>query len=514
MNRVTSFLLMLAFALSGCQAQRNSALASVPPAHFSKPNMLIVYMDDLGIGDLGSYNPDTKIPTPVLDKFAAESLIFNDAHSTSAVCTPSRYSLLTGRYAWRTWLKAGVVGGYSPSVIREGEQTVAAFLKQAGYRTAMVGKWHLGFGSSEPDMAKFATGFTSQPVGFSFPPDIRPTTLGFDYFYGLPASLDFPPYAYIENGTYVSPPSGTIPERREGEYLDGGFYWRSGEKAENFDFEAVEPHLVGKVIAFLEDHARQRRDEPFFLHYASPAPHTPILPTEEHRGRSNAGNYGDFIAQTDTSLDAILAKLDKTGLRDNTIIIFTSDNGAVHYTDLHQFSHAPNAPFRGMKSELYEGGHRVPFIVNWPARIKPGRSDRLVMQSDIFRTVADIIGYSVAPDEAVDSLSFADALAGSLKGSTQRRTSGIMHSLFGTFAVRDGDWKLVLDNQSRGYGANYPSLREGKLPNPDTSRYRLFNLAEDPAEERDVAAAHPTIVRRLTDLLEQIRARGEAHTRP
>lgn len=506
-TKVLQFLLVAA-ALAGCQTHQKDVVSENWPTTASQPNVLIVYMDDLGIGDLGTYNPATKIPTPNLDNFAARSMVFTDAHSVSSVCTPSRYGLLTGRYAWRTWLKAGVTGGYSPSVIREGEQTVAAFLKDAGYRTAMVGKWHLGFGSDEPDMSKFANGFTDKPVDFSTPPDIRPTTLGFDYFYGLSASLDFPPYAYIENGTYEVPPSTQIPERREGEYLDGGFFWREGAKAENFEFEDVEPHLVGKVIAFIDDHARDHRSEPFFLYYASPAPHTPIMPTEEHRGRSQAGRYGDFVAQTDASFGKIQAKLEETGLAENTIIIFTSDNGAVHYADLHQFHHRPNAPYRGMKSELFEGGHRVPFIVSWPARIAPGRSDRLVMQTDIFRTLADITDSTVAFGEAVDSFSFADSLASDLRRSTAIRSTGIMHSLFGTFSVRKRNWKLVMDDQSGGYGASYPSLREGKLPDPEFSRYRLYNLSQDLAEANDVAMQHPQLVDDLARILARARADG------
>jgi arylsulfatase A-like enzyme len=240
---------MAALAMTACSGQPANDAVAEDEAVRRTPNIVIVYMDDLGYGDLPVYNAASLIDTPRLSAFAAEAMVFTDAHSPSAVCTPSRYGLLTGRYAWRSWLKAGVVGGYSPSVIREGEITLARLLQDQGYDTAAIGKWHLGWGDAEPDMALFMQGFSTERVDFTTPPSIRPTTLGFDYFYGLSASLDFPPYAWIENGVYVQAPTESVEVRGEGLYQDGGFYWRAGESAPDFDFKDVEPQIMNRAAA-------------------------------------------------------------------------------------------------------------------------------------------------------------------------------------------------------------------------------------------------------------------------
>ncbi|NVE94369.1 sulfatase family protein [Altererythrobacter lutimaris] len=478
-------------------------------ATLEQPNIVLIYMDDLGYGDLALYNAAAKIETPVISELAEQGVVFTDAHSPSSVCTPSRYGLLTGRYAWRTWLKVGVLGGYSPPLIRQDELTLMQWLKRRGYSTSMVGKWHLGFGDAEPDMSKFLTGFTDEPVEFTTDPGGGPNAVGFDYFFGLSASLDFPPYAFLENGAYVDPPDRDIPERREGEYLDGLFYWRAGEIAPGFDFEQVEPILVRKAVQQIEE--LSNGGQPFFLYYASPAPHTPVLPTADFHGASQAGEYGDFVAQTDHSVGLIVDALKRTGEWKNTILIFTSDNGAVHFSNLEEFGHVPNAPFSGQKSELTEGGHRVPFIVTWPDKVRPRVSDDLVIQTDLFATIAELLGGSLAAKDAADSFSFARALGlGATSG--EARSSGVHHSLFGTFAYRKGNWKLVLDGQSGGYGSRYPELLEGKLPNPPRSTYRLYDLSADPTEQTDLAAEHPDLVDALAGELEAVRDAG--YSRP
>ncbi len=504
-------------AATACEVREGAAEANQSAeqqmASPDRPNIIIIYMDDLGIGDLEAYNPASKIPTPNLNTLAHSGLVFTDAHSASAVCTPSRYALLTGEYAWRTWLKIAVVGGYSPSVISADTPTLPEMLQAESYQTAMVGKWHLGWGSDQGDLSKWMTGFTDNPVSFDSPPDLRPTTLGFDWFYGISASLDMPPYAYLENGVYVEPPTKEIPARGEGSaYLDGGFYWRAGEIAENFDFDAVEPHLVEKVTDYIKVYGEGERRQPFFLYYASPAPHTPILPADEFENVSEAGIYGDFVAQTDASVGRILAELQAQGLTEETLIIFSSDNGGINYGMLTPTGHRTNADLRGQKSDLYEGGHRVPFIVSWPGVIEPGTSDELVVMTDIFATIADILNVTLEDQAAVDGFSFAHALT-DVDGNSQKiRDHAVMHSLFGTFAIREGDWKLILDGQSGGYGASYPALMEGRLPDPMPEDYRLYNLAVDPGETTDLAAEYPEIVVRLSERLAAIREEGRSRT--
>ena len=499
------------FGVSACEVGKNAASVTQQAVVSERPNIIIIYMDDLGIGDLETYNPASKIPTPHLNALADNARVFTDAHSASAVCTPSRYALLTGEYAWRTWLKIAVVGGYSPSVISADTPTLPEMLQNEGYQTAMVGKWHLGWGTDEGDLSKWMTGFTDAPVSFDSPPELRPTTLGFDWFYGISASLDMPPYAYIENGVYVEPPTEQIPARGKGSaYLDGGFYWRAGEIAENFDFDTVEPHLVEKVTDYIQSYGEGERDRPFFLYYASPAPHTPILPTAEFEGASEAGIYGDFVAQTDASVGRILAALEAQDLTEDTLIIFSSDNGGINYGILTPTGHKTNADFKGQKSDLYEGGHRVPFLVSWPGVIEPGTSDELVVMTDIFATIADILDAPLENQAAVDGFSFAHALSDDGDLGLKKRDHAVMHSLFGTFAIREGDWKLILDDQSGGYGATYPSLMEGRLPDPAPETYRLYNMAADPGETVDLAARRPDIVARLSQRLAVIRQEGRS----
>lgn len=290
-------------------------------------------------------------------------------------------------------------------------------------------------------------------------------------------------------------------------------YWREGEIAPNFDFEQVEPQLVSKVVATIEEFAATRK--PFFIYFASPAPHTPVIPTGAFRGTSDAGRYGDFVRQTDASFGRIHSALKAAGVADKTLIILTSDNGAVNYTMLEAFDHAPNGSLRGQKSELYEGGHRVPFIVGWAENGQSGISDRLTVQTDIFATLADITGSDLLPDQAPDSFSFADTLGFDLQTDT-KRPHAVHHSLYGTFAYRRGPWKLVLDDQGGGYGAQYPDLLqgvlEGRFLEPERSTYRLFNIAEDPGERIDLASENLDLVDELAAELEALRSQG--FTRP
>jgi arylsulfatase A len=452
-----------------------------------KPNIIFMLADDLGYGDLRSYNPRSKIPTPHLDQLASQGVRFLDAHSPSAVCTPTRYSFLTGRYAWRTSLKSGVLYGYDPLLIESGRLTMASLLKTNGYHTGAVGKWHLGFGSAKR-------------TDYSQPLVPGPNSVGFDYFYGIPASLDMAPYVYVENERVVElPDSHTAASamRRRG----GDGFWREGPIAPGFKHEDVLPLTADKAVEFIRN---QSSEKPFFLHVAWSSPHTPWLPTPEFRGKSRAGYYGDFVAQTDAMAGRILDALDDQNLAENTLVIFTSDNGA-HWLpeDIRQFDHLANLEWRGQKADIWEGGHRVPFIARWPGKITPHTSNHaLICLTDMLATVAAILHSALPDDAAEDSFNFLPALLDSSKAA---REVIIHHSLHGAFAIREGAWKLCLELGSGGFTP--PRTIPPEIEGP---KGQLYNLATDPGETNNLWLTHPEQVARLTALLEQYQSAGRS----
>lgn len=440
-----------------------------------KPNILLILADDLGYGDLGCYNKQSKIPTPNLDRLTSEGMRFTDAHSPSSVCTPTRYALLTGRYCWRTSLKRGVLNGQSPLLIEPNRPTLASFLKAQGYRTACIGKWHLGLGT---------TLFTNYSESIS----PGPNSLGFDYFFGTAASLDMPPYGLIENDHFVTEPTEQIAaskHQREG----GNGFWRAGPIAPGFRHVDGLPILTRKAAEFLH---RQTQGQPFFLYFALPAPHTPWVPASEFVGKSKAGPYGDFVAQLDDTVGEILASLKESRLAQDTLVIFTSDNGA-HWTpgDIRKYGHRANGPLRGQKADIWEGGHRVPFIVRWPDHIKPRtRSDALICLIDIFPTIANLLEQ---PASTEDGLSFLAAL----KGAKSARDHLVHHSYDGTFAIRQGSWKLSPALGSHGFSE--PQTVE---PTANGPLGQLYNLKSDVGETRNLWKKRPELVSRLHALLE------------
>ncbi len=437
-----------------------------------KPNILLILADDLGYGDLHCYNKDSKIPTPHLDRFARQGIRFTDAHSPSSVCTPTRYALLTGRYGWRTSLKRGVLNGQDPLLIEPGRPTLASFLKNRGYRTACIGKWHLGLTRTETNL-------------------LGPTAVGFDYFFGIAASLDMPPYAFIENDRFVAEPSeqiGASKHQREG----GLGFWRAGPIAPGFRHEQTLDKLTGIAQRYLE----QVREQPFFLYFALTAPHTPWLP--DPKFSSKAGAYGNFVAQVDDTVGRILKTLEQTRLDKDTLVIFTSDNGA-HWTpeDIRKYGHRANGPWRGQKADIWEGGHRVPFIVRWPGHVRQRtQSIQPICLTDVFATLANLLDPSRENTE--DGVSFLSAL----HGGKSKRELLIHHSFDGTFAIRQGPWKLCLGLGSRGFSA--PSSVE---PTADGPRGQLFNLRNDATETRNLWSKHPKIVNDLQSTLEQVQSR-------
>jgi arylsulfatase A-like enzyme len=453
------------------------------------PNIVVILADDMGYGDPRCYNKDSKIPTPHMDRLAAQGMRFTDAHTPSSVCTPTRYGLLTGRYCWRTKLTRGVLLGYAPLLIERDRMTVASLLKQQGYTTACIGKWHLGLGDQEK-------------ADFSKPLRPGPNSVGFDYSFIIPASLDFPPYCFVENERATEAPTATIAaskSRREG----GGGFWRGGAIAPSFKHIDVLPTLTDKAVGFIQ---KQGREKPFLLYFAMNAPHTPWLPTSAFRGKSRADYYGDYVVEVDAMVGRTLAELDKAGLAESTLVILTSDNGA-HWlpSDIQKWGHRANGRLRGQKADIWEGGHRVPFIARWPGHVRPGAvSDELICLTDLLATTAAVVGAALPPDAGEDSFNILPTLRGE-KRTTPVRPAIVHHSGDGTFAIRQGSWKLALALGSHGFS----SPRDVK-PQPNGPRGQLYDLAKDPGEKNNLWLQEPKVVARLTALLEKYKKDGRS----
>ena len=467
----------------------------------AKPNIIVILADDMGYGDIGAYNPESKIPTPNLDQMAAEGVLLTDAHSPSAVCTPTRYALLTGRYAWRSRLKSGVLWGYSPLLIEEGRETIASLLKRESYATAGIGKWHLGLGNSEPDYYGATQGINSGDDFGRLTPG--PNEVGFDYFFGIPASLDMKPYVYIENGRPYSPLDGSLIEASVQRRYGGRGFWRKGQIAQEFMHAEVLSMLTQKAVDYIQ---LAEENKPFFLYFALSAPHTPWLPKQEFLGKSGAGYYGDFVVQVDDSIGQVMSALDSTGLTGNTLLIFTSDNGA-HWltTDIEDFNHLANGELRGQKADIYEGGHRVPFIARWPKTFAAGTVvDQVTTLTDLMATLAAVVGVQLEEDIGPDSFNILPALMGKEEAGF-KRPAIVHHSLDGMFAIREAEWKLIEGLGSGGF--TEPVRIE---PNQDELGYQLYNLERDPKEANNLAAEETEIVLRLSNLLEQYRVSGRS----
>ncbi|WP_250847179.1 sulfatase family protein [Aquisphaera insulae] len=462
-----------------------------------KPNIVYILADDLGYGDVRCFNAQGKIATPHLDRLAAAGLRCTDTHSGSAVCTPTRYGILTGRYSWRSALKSGVLNGYSDRLIEPGRQTVPAFLHQQGYRTACVGKWHLGMEWPRGKGDRTENIKSGWEVDYGRPIVNGPLSVGFDAYFGISASLDMPPYVFIRGDRTVGIP--TVEKT----------YVRKGPAAADFEAIDVLPALAREAASFIESNAEAARGgKPFFLYVPLAAPHAPILPTAEWRGKSGLNDYGDFVMQVDDAVGRIVASLESSGLADDTLVIFTSDNGCspvAKYPELLAKGHDPSAGYRGTKADIFEGGHRVPFIVRWPGTVKPGTvSDQLVCLTDLFATCAEIVGTSLASSAAEDSISFLPILLGTGNGAA--RTSIVHHSINGSFAIREGSWKLIFCPDSGGWSPPRPGSDEAKGLPP----VQLYDLSKDRAERRNLQAEHPEIVARLTRQIEQFIADGRS----
>ncbi len=471
-----------------------AVLAAAPTA---KPNVVYVLADDLGYGDVRCLNPGGKIATPHLDRLAAAGMDFTDAHSGSALCSPTRYGLLTGRYAWRSALKSGVLQGYSPRLIEPGRLTVPAFLKQHGYRTACLGKWHLGMDWPLKG-GVVATGYADQwQVDYARPIANGPTAVGFDEYFGISASLDMPPYVFITGDRATAVP--TVEKQ----------WIRKGPAAADFEAIDVLPTLTRRAVEFI---GRAKGGGPFFLYLALTAPHTPILPQREWQGQSGLNAYGDFVMQVDDAVGQVIDALDRAGLADDTLVVFTADNGcapAADFPALARQGHHPSYHFRGHKADIFDGGHRVPFLVRWPGRVKPGTaSDQLTCLTDLMATLADILGAKLPDDAGEDSVSILPALEGRVAGPL--REAVVHHSADGSFAIRQGRWKLELCPGSGGWSSPRPGRDDqSRLP-----PVQLYDMAGDAGEQANVQDKHPEVVARLTRLLEKYTAEGRSTPGP
>jgi arylsulfatase A len=461
------------------------------------PNIVYLIADDMGYGDISCLNPESKIKTPHIDLLASEGMVFTDAHAGSAVCTPTRYGILTGRYCWRSRLQKGVLWGYSPHLIDRERMTVASLLKQNGYRTACIGKWHLGLDWVTHDGYRFSDSSdeTGEHIDFTQPVFNGPLDLGFDYFFGIPASLDMVPYVYIENDQVVEAPTGFIEGKK------GLRFYRSGPIAPGFELDEVMPTFTKKAVDFIEKHVESGSEDPFFLYFPFSAPHTPILPVKKFQGKTAIGPYGDFVIQCDGTIGEIMKALDRNGLSENTLVIVTSDNGCSPMADFDALAakgHKPSFHFRGYKSDIFEGGHRIPYLVRWPDKVRPGSScDDTICLTDLLATVADVLGSKLPEDAGEDSISILPDLLGKATGPLREAT--VHHSINGSFSVRQGRWKLELCPGSGGW--SYPQPDEARrlgLPG-----IQLYDLTQDIAERENLQSNHPEVIERLVRLLER-----------
>lgn len=465
----------------------------------SRPNVVILYADDMGVADVSYGNSEAKIQTPHIDDLAAQGMTFTDGHSSSGICTPSRFAMLTGQHHWRRF--HGIVNAFGTSVFQPGEFTIARMFKEQGYRTACFGKWHLGWdwdairkpGITKPQI-KLATSYdwTKRFPG-------GPLDQGFDHYFG-DGTINFPPYCWIEGDRFLTTPTKPVIKSRP---LAGGGSFRPGPMAESWNPYDILPTITEKTVEWI---GKQTADQPFFAYLAFNSPHYPIVPNKEFHGKSKAGYYGDFVVETDAMVGSVMAALKENNLLEDTIIIFTADNGAENlaFSRLEKFDHWSSGKFRGLKRDVYEGGHRVPFIVSWPGKIEPGsRSNEVVSQVDFAATFAEIIGYKLSNDHAIDSYNLLPVLTGE-EYSKPLRLATVQNTSQKAFALRQGEWVLInassgaAQKESENY-LNHFGLETFAEETPGL----LFNLKDDPRQSKNVYQNHPDIVEAMSKLLKR-----------
>ncbi|MCR5665629.1 MAG: arylsulfatase [Eubacterium sp.] len=473
------------------------------------PNIILMFVDDLGIGDLTCFNPDSKIHTQHIDHLASQGMCFDDCHASSALCTPSRYGLLTGRYNWRSRIKIGVLPGHAYPLIEEGRETLGTMLQKQGYKTACVGKWHLGmnwttkngynlpsiYEDPNSDIEKAAKG-----IDFDAPIHDGPLTRGFDYFYGMPASLDQPPFVKIENDRILKKPDHWIGKknlsRQNSDDIDQVEY---GPAAPDFDPKKIVPEMDNKVLELVEQYAGQ--DEPFFIYYPTLAVHQPILPDDEFKDKSGIGPYGDLVLQVDNFVGRLTKLLEEKKIAEDTIVIFASDNGCsavVDYPALAKLGHNPSYIYRGKKGDIWDGGHRIPFVIRWPGHIEAGsRCDQMICLTDMFATIAELVGFEYGDDAGEDSFSIQSLL----KGDDQPVRDYVMHHSVCFYSLRKGEWKLEFCPGSGGMAAIFSKDPNNEFnSNPEGTPYQLYNMKEDVREQHNLYGQKPEIEKELRDI--------------
>jgi arylsulfatase A-like enzyme len=476
------------------------------------PNIVFFLADDFGYGDAGFLNPQSRIPTPNLDRLAKQGMHFTDAHDPSAVCTPTRYGILTGRYCWRTRLKANVLGQWAPPLIEESRLTVPSMLRSRGYTTAAFGKWHLGFDWPTADGKPASFVNDQSNVDYDKPLGGGPVSRGFDYFFGMDCP-NYGPYCYIENDRFQGKPSEVFAggDMNQGPNpVFGPIDSRRGPAMAGWKQEDVLPELTRRAAAYIEQ--QRGKEKPFFLYFASTGPHTPVVPSKEFQGKTQVGPYGDFVHQVDHSLGQLLAALDRAKLADNTLVIFTSDNGPeIHaYERAQRFRHYSMGSWRGVKRDSWEGGHRVPYVARWPGRIKAGSSSsEVICQTDLMSTLAALTGYRLpAEDAAEDSYNILPVLLGE-KLREPVRPATVLHSARGYFALRQGPW-VFIDYKTGDNNTEPEWLQKERGYEAHTQPGELYHLGRDPGQKRNVYAENPEVVAQMKALLEKYKQEGRS----
>jgi len=506
MRSLASFILAFCFVLSIFSLPSDGA----SPVSADRPNIVVIYADDLGYGDVQCYNRDRgKIPTPHIDRLAREGMRFTDGHSSSGVCSPSRYTILTGRYHWRTRLQSGIVGLWGSPLIAADRMTIGTLAQKQGYRTACIGKWHLGWNwpIAPADRKYFAT------TGYGGKKDLKatdahraawkrtftqpipggPFSRGFDEYFGTDVP-NWPPYCFIENDRTVGMPS----EYLAAEMFRSNQASQQGPALADWTLEPILPALGDRVASLIK--RESKTDQPLMIYMPLTSPHTPLSVNEAWKGKSGLGLYADFVMETDAIVGQVLDALEENGLADKTLVVFTSDNGCAPYIGvdaLEKAGHYPSGPLRGYKSDVWEGGHRVPFIVRWPGIVKPdSQCDQLVHQADLLATFADLLGAETPDDVGEDSYSLLPLLKGS---DRPIREHAISCSARGLPSLRQGQWKLILGRGSGGW-----------TKGGDDLPVQLYNLAEDIGETKNLAAEYPERVAAMKVLMEKLITAGRS----
>jgi arylsulfatase A len=479
MKYLVRLILAISFMLVGA-IRSPSCLAD------SKPNVILILADDMGIGDPHCYNVHSRIETPNIDRLANQGVMFTDAHAAGALCHPSRYGLLTGNYPFRT----DVSRWPTEPLIRPGQTTIASLMQRQGYATAMIGKWHLGFWEQ----------------GYEKPLRGGPVDVGFDSFFGLRASTDIPPYFLIRNNLAESAPSLQIPNHHSPNTFEyQGAFWRGGGIAPNLRLEDVLPKLTEEAIEVLQQHTERKPSQPLFMYWALTGPHTPWLPSKEFQGKSNAGLYGDFTMMIDAMIGRVLDSLDELKMSDNTLVLFSSDNGPIWYPeDITKTGHRSAGPWRGMKSSNWEGGHRVPFVIRWPAKVRPGSvSNKVLCFTDVLATLAELVEAPLPEAAGLDSFSFLSDLIERPSVPNRSRESLLVGK-----SLRMGEWKWI-EGREQEY---FLKPNSKKYPPPEEPANLLYRLSDDPDEQKNVCQQFPEIAKKMQ--LEYDRILGSERTRP